>query len=424
MTIGIPSAAQSKPFLSSMDDQWGNTSSASIPMVSVMSYQYPPLAPLYIEMGMPPQGFVPPNAVPSQRLSSLSMFNVRDPPPLNQEPDLSIKGVFSTTNGGLLHPAEIDEQLQQMGTVGEKKRNKLGYRRTSVACGQCRRRKVRYITSSSDVQGRCINCIRLKGECSCSPVEQTSTGDSRAKKTSRSSAAVKGKSRPSISDAVKQSRKPIPPFSSSAKASTPIAIFTTEAFPHKMRASSASCTNQNPFAIRDQDLSNWMLADADQSPTSNSGELNPRWRTNPSESPVSSQFSSFASVPLSSVIWTSGSLKSISHRDVDLAWGSCVPLVRSITCGGEPLVIYNPSQHPLMTYKWQFEWGPSALPDIYNTSMSGVIPGFEASTSSSINPAIPLSAGAVPPGNYTAWDQSPPHPRYTFIENQDPYAGG
>jgi hypothetical protein len=64
------------------------------------------------------------------------MFNVRDPPPLNQEPDLSIKGVFSTPNSGLLHPAEIDEQLQQMGTVGEKKRNKLGYRRTSVACGK------------------------------------------------------------------------------------------------------------------------------------------------------------------------------------------------------------------------------------------------------------------------------------------------
>lgn len=77
-----------------------------------------------------------------------------------------------------------------------------------------------------------------------------------------------------------------------------------------------------------------------------------------------------------------------------------------------------------MTYSWQFEWGPSALPDIYNKSMSGVIPGFEASTSSSINPAIPLSAGAVPPGNYTAWDQSPPHPGYTFTENQDAYAGG
>ncbi|VUC27099.1 unnamed protein product [Clonostachys rosea] len=56
--------------------------------------------------------------------------------------------------------------------VGEKRRNKLGYHRTSVACNHCRRRKIRCIPSLSDFHGRCTNCIRLKKECSFIPTEQ------------------------------------------------------------------------------------------------------------------------------------------------------------------------------------------------------------------------------------------------------------
>jgi hypothetical protein len=57
--------------------------------------------------------------------------------------------------------------------------------------------------------------------------------------------------------------------------------------------------------------------------------------------------------------------------------------------------------------------------------MSGVVPGLEAgTTSSNMNPAVTLSAGAVPPANYTAWDQLQSYPVYTFTKNQDAYAGG
>ncbi|ATY59713.1 C6 finger domain [Cordyceps militaris] len=77
-------------------------------------------------------------------------------------------------------------------TAVEKKRNKLGYHRTSIACtlgrksftrsmtanepryvttGHCRRRKIRCIVSS-EIQNRCINCIRLKKDCSFCPVDQ------------------------------------------------------------------------------------------------------------------------------------------------------------------------------------------------------------------------------------------------------------
>ncbi|KAF2839755.1 hypothetical protein M501DRAFT_932757 [Patellaria atrata CBS 101060] len=54
----------------------------------------------------------------------------------------------------------------------EKRRNKLGYHRTSVACGHCRRRKIRCLLAPNDPQGRCSNCIRLKKECNFYPVEQ------------------------------------------------------------------------------------------------------------------------------------------------------------------------------------------------------------------------------------------------------------
>ncbi|KAH4216220.1 hypothetical protein HBH98_112350 [Parastagonospora nodorum] len=58
-----------------------------------------------------------------------------------------------------------------LSPTSNKPRNKLGYHRTSVACGHCRRRKIRCLLASEDPQGRCANCIRLKKECNFYPVE-------------------------------------------------------------------------------------------------------------------------------------------------------------------------------------------------------------------------------------------------------------
>ncbi|TGZ82432.1 hypothetical protein EX30DRAFT_370538 [Ascodesmis nigricans] len=83
----------------------------------------------------------------------------------------------------------------------DKRRNKLGYHRTSVACGMivpaivpaafpatageyvtvtdstwlghCRRRKIRCLLAKDDAQGRCSNCIRLKKECNFYPVDSS-----------------------------------------------------------------------------------------------------------------------------------------------------------------------------------------------------------------------------------------------------------
>ena len=76
-------------------------------------------------------------------------------------------------------------------SAAEKRRNKLGYHRTAVACGQlaiypggysnnnasdiclghCRKRKIRCVTANDDPSSRCQNCIRLKKECHFFPVE-------------------------------------------------------------------------------------------------------------------------------------------------------------------------------------------------------------------------------------------------------------
>ncbi|KAF9887280.1 hypothetical protein FE257_010408 [Aspergillus nanangensis] len=57
-------------------------------------------------------------------------------------------------------------------STADKKRNKLGYHRTSVACVHCRRRKIRCLVATDDPQGRCENCIRLRKECQFFPVDQ------------------------------------------------------------------------------------------------------------------------------------------------------------------------------------------------------------------------------------------------------------
>ncbi|EXJ86526.1 hypothetical protein A1O3_03477 [Capronia epimyces CBS 606.96] len=61
----------------------------------------------------------------------------------------------------------------------EKRRNKLGYHRTAVACGHCRRRKIRCLPAFDDPVGRCQNCIRLKKDCHFYPVEQPNIGPAR-----------------------------------------------------------------------------------------------------------------------------------------------------------------------------------------------------------------------------------------------------
>lgn len=58
-------------------------------------------------------------------------------------------------------------------TTGPKPRKILAYSRTSVACGPCRRRKIRCVATRHDPRGRCYDCIRLNKVCTYSVVQNT-----------------------------------------------------------------------------------------------------------------------------------------------------------------------------------------------------------------------------------------------------------
>lgn len=91
-------------------------------------------------------------------------------------------------------------------SLAEKRRNKLGYHRTSVACGiwclykinvqplilwtvgHCRRRKIRCLLAPDDAQNRCSNCIRLKKECNFFPVDQQPQIERRPRTASKAEA--------------------------------------------------------------------------------------------------------------------------------------------------------------------------------------------------------------------------------------------
>ncbi|PGH11570.1 hypothetical protein AJ79_04828 [Helicocarpus griseus UAMH5409] len=95
--------------------------------------------------------------------------NVRDPAGAYQPGELCT---------GVSNDHNLKEKSQGLtmdttaGSAADKKRNKLGYHRTSVACVHCRRRKIRCLLASNDTQGRCENCIKLKKECHFFPVDQ------------------------------------------------------------------------------------------------------------------------------------------------------------------------------------------------------------------------------------------------------------
>ncbi|KXT04311.1 hypothetical protein AC578_7925 [Pseudocercospora eumusae] len=80
----------------------------------------------------------------------------------------------------------------------DKKRNKLGYQRISIACAHCRRRKIRCLLSEDEHEQRCQNCIRLKKDCVFYPVDQQAAIDARSETSSRSGAHPSGPS-PAVS---------------------------------------------------------------------------------------------------------------------------------------------------------------------------------------------------------------------------------
>lgn len=181
-------------------------------MTSIMTYQYPPTN--GDEIGYPTSNYLQALGVRSHQ----SALGGPAGGPLDlddlDEADMMMQNPFPGSHDGQMSGSPPDSQ-HQSSSQGDKRRNKLGYHRTSIACseyqecpgmtemikhqanvvvlGHCRRRKIRCITSS-DVQNKCMNCIRLKKECSFFPVDQQVPQEGRPKAASRSSVSSKNAS--------------------------------------------------------------------------------------------------------------------------------------------------------------------------------------------------------------------------------------
>ena len=190
-------------------------------MTDAMSYQYPPPPPHGVEMGMSSSAYAATYA-PLPHSSEFGMGSEHDPnySPRDRRDSFStamhLKRSMSTPNVRPelpLEQAHMQHQGQPVDHVSflaaDKRRNKLGYHRTSVACGHCRRRKIRCLPSSDDPEGRRINCIRLKKDCNFFPAglpPAPAPADSRQKSGSRCSVGPGGvppaSSSPSIASGI------------------------------------------------------------------------------------------------------------------------------------------------------------------------------------------------------------------------------
>ncbi|ORX97869.1 hypothetical protein BCR34DRAFT_496558 [Clohesyomyces aquaticus] len=111
-----------------------------------------------LDSAVPGQGIIP--SLHQQSIKKRRASKAKVPPEIRRSSSTPHMRNLALATSGELSP------------TADKRRNKLGYHRTSVACGHCRRRKIRCLVAQDDVQGRCANCIRLKKECNFYPVEQ------------------------------------------------------------------------------------------------------------------------------------------------------------------------------------------------------------------------------------------------------------
>lgn len=295
----------------------------------------------------------------------------------------------------------------------EKRRNKLGYHRTSVACGHCRRRKIRCIPAPADPQNRCSNCIRLKKECNFYPVDQQPQPDTRR----RGSKSQSGTGRASESSSPSTSSGQLPELPSTLPyphlSMPPIQDLGG---PHmkKQRTESFSPENKVVTSSRNFDYghgaTNWMAPDASPSTSAKPQEIPPSyWRVNAQDSPMTPAFSPFTpSLQVPPPQNWSASQTEPSPRD-ELSWS--VPQ-RSMSYGNLES-LQNHSQYS--PYPNPHSQGPP-ISDHFSTkprSMhSGMFPP-PISTSSSILPPPEISSAPAGEGPQHPHSAGPHYPNWT-----------
>ncbi|KAL1892521.1 hypothetical protein Sste5346_007033 [Sporothrix stenoceras] len=333
----------------------------------------------------------------------------------------------------------------------------------SKSSSHCRRRKIRCIPSPADIQGRCVNCIRLKKECSFYPVDQQPPPDTRKNSTSRSSVGHHHHHLSSTSTAPAAASAPLMP----APAQLPLPSLATlpdpdprgrpqqntqpltmpsiqTMAPPSMKPSGGEpfspdpkMSGRNSFDYSHSGMPNWMSADASPS-SSKPGDMS--WRSYPQESPITPAFSPYtthAAPP--SATWTSDAARGSD----DLGWSYPPPPPRSLSFGSDTMSSHHGHQQQTYPSISQMTSGhhhtnngsshrsssssydrkssaaaaAAAMSDLYQSPTT--IPGVDSIPGTTLDHHVSLTAGAVGTTAYSNWQQP-----YSYSKDgSDAYVG-
>ncbi|KAI9053602.1 hypothetical protein LZ554_002556 [Drepanopeziza brunnea f. sp. 'monogermtubi'] len=244
------------------------------------------------------------NLIPGYHHSSLN--HVQPPSPAQiKSPGINGRGVAPAFESAKVKRSMSTPNIQGQASAdaaalalsAEKRRNKLGYHRTSVACGHCRRRKIRCIAAPGDAHNRCSNCIRLKKDCQFFAVDaqppvlesqrrasRTQIGAERASEESSSPSTSTGQDLggPQMKRQRTESFSP----ESTGKGFLPSSLINP--------AVVTSSRNLEYTQSADHGTTNWMATDLSPSTTDPKMETSQSyWRINTHASPITPAFSPF-----------------------------------------------------------------------------------------------------------------------------------
>ncbi|KAH6660572.1 hypothetical protein BKA67DRAFT_653742 [Truncatella angustata] len=401
-----------------------------------MSYQYPPPPQSGADLDLTHSGYL--SNYPTSATSSLEVRNQHAPSVHPAQPVLpgqgnvmslvqrretlskALKFKRSQSSTPNVRQQGTESTHGQFGSAGEKKRNKLGYHRTSVACTHCRRRKIRCIPYVNDPQGRCQNCIRLKKECTFHSVGQELPPSSIQRPGVRTGVGPKiasastSPTAPNHPSDISPSQ-PYPQIATVASLQNMGPPIKPDPYSRDVKLPSNATTNRG-FQYGNSG-NNWVATDAGTA-ASKTPEMNTSWRSYTQDSPVTPSFAPYTPHPHSASTWSTAPLGTPASNDStsrpdEIAWSPYTAAPgRSLSYGGDTSQPYTPVPHvvgsaPSSVYDRRSSIATEMYPPSISTTMAHVdsIPG------TSMDPNGPLSAGA---GNYGTW-------QYPYSKTGDGY---
>ncbi|KAI1657864.1 hypothetical protein F4813DRAFT_62331 [Daldinia decipiens] len=310
----------------------------------------------------------------------------------------ALEGANETNHGLLDHP-------------NERRRNRLGYHRSTVACDPCRKRKIRCKKPEvQDLLNRCESCISLKKDCvytAVNPQAQPHTMTHRPRRVSIGSNPASPTTSPATAMGHIVERQSNPAYHQlTAMPSMPSIgrqpVETGEDGAYSVRIPSTTPSSRS-FSYG-QVASGWMSTDADAGAETTSGATNTPWMTFPHGVPETTGFSQYTShttaPPLSA--WPASSL-GINRMDtethLDDTWRPYPSGPRSMSFNSHQSEQFDPSS----TRPYDRVQSPSA---------TNIMPEASLAAQGS------LSAGATPHLAYDVWQQ-----QYHYSRHNEDYGG-